>query len=293
MSPRPVRLVPFVAALALTVAGCGTSGGEPTAAGKIAVVASTNVWGSVAMAVGADAVTVKSIIEDPSADPHAYETKPVDAAVLTEAKLVIYNGGGYDDFITGLVDTSAKDARTIEAFALSGKQGNEHVWYDLPTVKTVANKIAEQLGAVAPDRRDTFADNARSFDAKLDELIAKAAKIGETRPGTKVAATEPIAEYLLQTAGAKDVTPEEFAEAIEEETDPPAAAFAAMIDLVSGRQVAVLVNNVQAETPVTKSLKEAATKAGVPIVDVTETLPQGVSSYVDWMARQVDALAKI
>ncbi|HEV2783260.1 MAG TPA: zinc ABC transporter substrate-binding protein [Actinophytocola sp.] len=301
MSPRSVRFgatVAGLAALSLVVAGCGSSdsppaSGAPAATGKIAVVASTNVWGSVAQAVGGDAVTVKSIIDDPSADPHSYEDKPEDATALAESRLVVFNGGGYDDFFTELVDTSGKDARRINAFEVSGKADgtNEHVWYDLPTVKAVADKIAEELGLIAPDKKGSFAGNARSFDAGLDELIARAAKIGADRPGAKVVFTEPIPEYLLEAAGLTNATPEEFSEAVEEETDPPAAAVGEITDLITGKQVAALVNNAQTETPVTKALKDAATKAGVPVVDVTETLPQGVTSYVDWMTGQVDALA--
>ncbi len=275
--------------LAVAVAGCGSSGNDPASGDKLAVVASTNVWASVVQAVGGDAVTVKSIIDDPSADPHAYESKPEDATALTAAKLVVFNGGGYDPFFNQMADTSAKDARRIEAFALSGKsEANEHVWYDLPTVKKVADKIAEELGVLDAAEKDTFAGNAKSFDAKLDELIAKAAKIGS---GAKVVATEPVAGYLIEGAGLTDATPEEFSEAIEEETDPPAGAVAEMTELVTGKRVAAVVNNAQTETPVTKALKESANKSGVPVVDVTETLPEGVTSYVDWMTRQVDALA--
>jgi zinc/manganese transport system substrate-binding protein len=277
--------------LAIAVAGCGSSDNDPGTGDKLAVVASTNVWGSVVQAVGGDAVTVRSIIDDPSADPHAYESKPEDAAALAAAKLVVFNGGGYDPFFNQMVDTSAKDAKRIEAFALSGKgEDNEHVWYDLPSVKKVADKIAEELGALDAARKDTFAGNAKSFDAKLDELIAKIAKIGGSQPGAKVVATEPVAGYLIEGAGLTDATPEEFSEAIEEETDPPAGAVAEITELVTGKQVAAVVNNAQTETPVTKALKESANKSGIPVVDVTETLPEGVTSYVDWMTRQVDAL---
>lgn len=282
-------------ALAIAVTGCGSSTSDPGSGGKgkLAVVASTNVWASVVQAVGGDAVSVTSLINDPSADPHGYEDKPADALALSEAKLVVYNGGGYDPFFSKLADASASGARRIEAFALSGKgdSANEHVWYDLPTVKKVADKIAEELGSLDAAKKDTFAGNARSFDGKLDELIAKAAKIGASRPGAKVVATEPVAGYLIESAGLIDATPSEFSEAIEEETDPPAAAVAEITELVTGKQVAAVINNGQTETPVTKALKESAGKSGIPVVDVTETVPEGVTSYVDWMTRQVDALA--
>jgi zinc/manganese transport system substrate-binding protein len=286
-----MRLATGVAVLALALAGCGSSTGAPAADGKIAVVASTNVWGSVVEAVGGDAVKVTSIIDDASADPHAYQDKPSDAVALQESKLVVYNGGGYDDFFGRMADASAKDAKRIEAFAGKPDGANEHVWYDLPTVRTVAGKIAEELGAIDAAKKDTFATNAQNFGAKLDELTKKAAGIGAAKPGAKIVFTEPIPEYLIEAAGLTNATPAEFSEAIEEETDPPVAAVVETTDLIKNKQVVALINNAQTETPVTKKLKEEANSSGVPVVDVTETLPEGVTSYVDWMTKQVDALA--
>jgi zinc/manganese transport system substrate-binding protein len=299
---RPLSVAAGLAAFAVVVAGCGSSDSPSSGdtstgntASKINVVASTNVWGDVVQAVGGDAVAIKSIVSDPSADPHSYEDKPETAASVSEAKLLVYNGGGYDDFFTKLVDTAGKDAKEVVAFdvAAKGPSGstNEHVWYDLPSVKKVADKIAEELGAIAADKKDTFTSNAKVFDGKLDELTTKAEKIGKDKPGAKVVFSEPIPEYLVEMAGLENATPEEFSEAIEEETDPPAAAVAEVTDLVTGKKVAAVLNNMQTETPVTNALKEAANKSGVPVVDVTETVPQGVTSYVDWMTKQIDSLA--
>jgi zinc/manganese transport system substrate-binding protein len=295
MSPRLAWSVAGAATMAVVLAGCSSSSNaEPQQqGGKIAVVASTNVWGSVVQAIGGDQVDVKAILNDPSADPHSYQSSATDATALKNAKLAVYNGGGYDDFFTQLVGESGKDARKIVTFELSGKpEGtNEHVWYDLPSVKKVADKVAEELGAIAPDRKDAFLANAKTFDTRIDELVAKAGRIGKTKPGQKVVVTEPVADYLLETAGVQNVTPAEFSEAIEEETDPPAGAIAETSDLVRNKQVAALVNNGQTETPVTNQLDDAAKSAGVPIVQVTETLPEGVTGYLDWMTKQVDALS--
>ncbi|MGB3442995.1 MAG: zinc ABC transporter substrate-binding protein [Actinophytocola sp.] len=278
-----------VAAVAMLATGCGGGTSDAAADGKIAVVASTNVWGSVAAAVGGDGVRVRSLINEPSADPHSYADKPEDATLLTESKLVVYNGGGYDDFFAKLADAAGTDAKRIVAYDVSGfpEGENEHVWYDLPTVTKVADKVAAELGAIDPGNKDTYAANAKAFNARVDEVATKAAAI----PDGKVVATEPVAKYLLDAAGLTDVTPPEFSEAIEEETDPPVAAVADTMDLVSGKQVVALVNNDQAESNVTNRLTEAATTAGVPIVSVSETLPPGVTDYVEWMTKQVAALA--
>ncbi|MFL6120259.1 metal ABC transporter solute-binding protein, Zn/Mn family [Actinophytocola sp.] len=277
-----------ITAVALVVAGCG-GGSDASADGKISVVASTNVWGSVVQAVGGAAVSVRSLINDPSADPHSYQDKPEDATLLTDARLVVYNGGGYDDFFTKLVDAAGANARRISAYELSGHPDgeNEHVWYELATVKKVADRVASDLGALDPGHRGTYAGNAKAFDAKLDTLATRAAAI----PDSKVVSTEPVAHYLLQAAGMTDVTPSAFAEAIEEETDPPVIAVAETNDLVAKKQVVALINNAQAETNVTNQLLATARTAGLPVVDVAETLPPGVTGYVEWMTKEVDSLA--
>jgi zinc/manganese transport system substrate-binding protein len=284
---RPSRLVPIAVAVALAAAGCGT-GGEAADDGRIAVVTSTNVWGSVVTAVGGAEVDVTALIDDPSADPHSYADKPEDATRMTSAKLVVYNGGGYDDFFTKLVDAAGSDAKRIDAYQVSGHPDgeNEHVWYEFATVKKVADKVAAELAAIDGANKDTYAANARTFAGKVDELATKAAAL----PDGEVVATEPVAKYLLDAAGLTDVTPPDFSEAVEEETDPPVVAVADTTDLITGRQVVALVNNNQAETAVTNQLADAAKRAGVPIVNVSETLPPGVTDYVEWMTEQLDAL---
>jgi len=323
-----VRAVPVLgglvltAGLVVTLTGCGSdSGAAGDTGGAIAVVASTDVWGSVAARVGGDAVAVESLVDNSSGDPHAQPDRPSDMVAVADADVVVYNGGGYDEFFSKLVDSSGADVPSVNAFELSGHadeaaheeedghagetddhdQGqdhghdhgavNEHVWYDLPTVSTVADALAERFSAIAPDQRDEFTANAEALTADLDALLVKAADIGKANPGAKVLATEPVAYYLLEAAGLTDATPAEFSEAIEEETDPPLAVVAETTELLDRRQVAALVNNAQTETPVTNSLTDAATSADIPVVNVTETLPDGVTDYVEWMTSTVDALA--
>ncbi|WP_158848232.1 metal ABC transporter solute-binding protein, Zn/Mn family [Saccharothrix deserti] len=309
MTVRNVLLGAVAAATAVALTACGAQD-TPAASGSgtIKVVASTNVWGSVVKAVGGDDVEVTSIINDPSGDPHSYESKPADVAAVRDAKLVIFNGGGYDDFFSTLVGEGGT-AKKIETFAVSGKAAeeepetsgepeptgeeahdhavNEHVWYDFETVRKVADQAAADLGAIAPDKKATFETNAKDFGTKLTELEQRVEGKGA---GKKVVATEPVAHYLLDTAGVEDVTPESFSEAVENETDIPAAALADVTRLIGEKQITALVNNVQTENAGTKQVVDQAKTAGVPIAEVTETLPEGVTGYLDWMTKQVDSL---
>ena len=289
------RALSGLLALALVLPACGAQEGpaEPSA-GTIPVVASTDVYGAIVQAVGGDRVTVTSLIDDPATDPHSYEAPPAAAAAVARARLVVVNGGGYDDFAERL--TPAPDAKVIDVVALSGLTApangelNEHVWYSLPTMKTLAGRIATDLGAADPAGAAAFTANADAFGTRVDELSARVAALKAAHGGERIAVTEPVPLYLTDAAGLVDATPLEFSEAVEEDADPPAAVVAATLDLFRADPVRVLLVNAQTRTAVTDQVEQAARAAGVPVVEVGETLPSGTGDYVDWINGQLDAL---
>lgn len=293
---RAAHVISTVAATVLLgVAGCGSTDQQASGNDRLTVVASTDVWGSVARTVAGDAADVEPIIDDPSADPHSYESTPTDAAEVTNADLVVFNGGGYDEFMSQILQ-EAGSKPTVEAFALvqetpaDDSEPNEHVWYDLAVAQGVAQQIAEKLGQLAPAQAQQLTARAQTFRTEIDGLAGKLSSIAASHGGQRVAMTEPLAQYLVTAAGLVDATPPEFLQAVEEETDPPAAAFAATQELFTQRQVQVLIYNPQAETPVTSQIRAAAEAAGIPVVTMTETLPEN-TDYHGWMSAQIDALS--
>jgi zinc/manganese transport system substrate-binding protein len=303
---RPPRLAVAAAAFAILAGAVGCGAQQDTAApdDRLQVVASTDVWAGVVQAVAGDAVEITTIMDDPAADPHSYEASPADAADVAGADLVVFNGGGYDEFMDRFLAQSG-DKPTVEAVALAkeephaaeefgahthGDGANEHVWYDLPLVATVAEQVAEKLGRLAPAQAEQFTAAATTFGNGIDDLSAKVAGIAGKHAGAKVAMTEPVAFYLVEAAKLDDRTPRQFTEAVEEETDPPAAATAATRDLLTKRQVQMLIYNPQTETPVISQIRDTAKSAALPVVTMTETMPVG-STYLKWMSGQIDALS--
>lgn len=294
--------------VALVAAGCGTDAGpatsasaseEPAAAGaggQISVVASTDVYGSIAAAVGGERVDVTSIIDDPNADPLEYEATPADAAAVAEAQVVIMNGNGYDEFMSQLVEAAGNVETVLDVSQLSGLQPadgegefNEHVWYSLDTVRALAETLAADLGEASPEDADTFAGNAEEFSGQVDALKEQVADISSASQGARVAVTEPLANYLLDEAGVENPTPEEFQEAIEEGNDPSAAVLQEMLALFGDDPVQALILNTQTQSAVTDQVREAAEAAEVAVVEMSETLT--TPDYVDWMGGQIQALA--
>ncbi len=172
----PCRLALLTSASLALLAGCGDSSdaadGKSTSA-RVAVVASTNVYGDIVRRVGGDRVDVTSVISDPDQDPHSYEADPQNQLALSKAKVVVENGGGYDDFVDRMLRSGRNDsARVINAVAVSGKTApkggelNEHVWYDFPTVAKVADRIAAALARGRPGRRRRLREERRRLQVE-------------------------------------------------------------------------------------------------------------------------------
>ncbi|MCB5293087.1 metal ABC transporter solute-binding protein, Zn/Mn family [Arthrobacter sp. SO3] len=313
--PAARSIVAALAGLSVLLTACAPTSGNPQGSsdGTVDVVASTSVYGNIVAAIGGDKVKVSSIITRTSQDPHSYEATTQDKLAVSKAELVVENGGGYDDFIHKLADDTGLDhGRVLNAVELSGlaPEGtagpsapnadghahghagfNEHVWYSLPAMGRLADAVAAKLSELEPSSAGNFRSNAAAFKDSLGGLEAKLAGIRASAGGASVAVTEPVPLYLLDAAGLKNQTPDGYTAAIEEDTDVPPAVLKAATDLMASGSIRLLAYNPQTEGPQTIAVKNAAAAAGVPVVNFSETLPDG-KSYLQWMADNVDNIGK-
>ncbi|BDI24176.1 metal ABC transporter solute-binding protein, Zn/Mn family [Herbiconiux sp. L3-i23] len=325
----PALVLALPAALVLSSCAASPAGSDGDAASRdaLSVVASTDVWGDIASSIGGDAVEVTSIIDSPDKDPHEYEATARDQLALSRADLVIENGGGYDPFIDTLLSASDSDPAVIDAVEVSGlAEGgevdhdhdhaeddahgdaaasssedehdghghiegfNEHVWYDLHTAEAVAEEIAHQLSDLDPDGAAGYEERLDAFLAGLDPTIEQAHALHEVLEGREVIVTEPVPAWLFAELGLENVSPDEFTEAVEEDSDVPAASLQRVLDLISGGGISLVAYNEQTATAQTERVRDAADEAGVPVVDFTETLPDGMD-YAAWMKDNVQRVA--
>lgn len=277
----------------LPLGGCSSS--PDLAPGVVRVVASTNAWGSVAAAVGGRWVAVTSLIDGPNQDPHSFQASARTLLAVKQAGLVIENGGGYDDFMAGLVASAHASAPVINAVDVSGHRAppggalNEHVWYDLASAGRVADRVSLLLGRLEPAHRGEFERNAARFRSGLERLQAAQGEVRDAWGGTPVAITEPVPLYLLEAMQLPNLTPPEFSESIEESGDVSPRSLADMLALLADHKVALLVYNEQSAGPVTVEVRSAAEQAGIPVIPVTETMPPG-KTYLTWMADTIDRI---
>jgi zinc/manganese transport system substrate-binding protein len=270
--------------------GARTASAAPA---RIAIVAAENFYADVVGQIAGDHAILTSIISDPNADPHEYETNSRDVAAIARARLVIVNGIGYDGFMTKLLRASPNPAREVIVVAsLAGRKDgdNKHLWYDPDTMLRLARAVTDVLARIDPDDARSYRDWLRLFETSYKPFTDKVASLRGKIAGTPVAVTEPVFNYMAEALGLRVLTPEEFQRAIEEGEDPPARAMAEMEDQLRARKVKVLMYNTQTVTPITEKIKRDAKRFGVPVVGVSETLPARATNYQRWMIAQLDAL---
>ncbi len=107
-----------------------------------------------------------------------------------------------------------------------------------------------------------------------------------------MATTEPVADYMLQAAGAVNLTPFAFQADIMNGVDPSAQDVAAERSLLTQHKVRALVYNEQVTDSLTESFVALARSNGIPVVGVYETMPEPGYHYQSWMLAEMEALQR-
>lgn len=183
-----------MAGAAAVTAGCG-GGEDAAAAGKVDVVAGFYPLQFIAEQVGGDAVQVTNLAK-PGAEPHDLELSPQQVARLADADLVVYLKGfqpAVDQSVALEARDSSFDVASVEplldaADAEEDSHGHEsepspaatskpaggnkdpHVWLDPIRLAAIADRLADRLSTVDPDRAAGFKAHAAALRAQLEQL---------------------------------------------------------------------------------------------------------------------------
>ncbi|MGA7193969.1 MAG: zinc ABC transporter substrate-binding protein [Anaerolineales bacterium] len=286
-------LVVAMLSLALALNACsGASASSTNNAGTVSVVAAENFYGDIVQQLGAGHVSVVSILSDPNADPHEYESSVQDGVAVSKAQLVIENGADYDTWMDKLLAASPNSNRivlTAANVASNPLPDNPHLWYGIDNIQTIAQNITADLEKLDSAHKADYDAALTKFQTSLGPIQQKIAEIKNKYNGTPVGLTETIFLYQTQPIGLKVMTPFEFEKAVAEGNDPPADTVVTANDQVTNHQIKVLIYNVQTVTPITTNLQNEAKQNNIPIVPVSETMPAG-KTYQSWMLDQLNNL---
>jgi zinc/manganese transport system substrate-binding protein len=275
------------------LSACETTAlGATSSDGKIQIVAAENFYGDMAQQIGGDHVEVSSILSDPNVDPHSYESNVNQVKAIARAKIVIANGGGYDDWMDNLLESTGTTDRTvIKGFDIATIKllANEHVWYNPENAKTIAAEIAKTLKTIDAAHAADYTKNLQTFDAAVGKVEQKIAEIKARYAHTPVGLTETIFLYQTSLMDLNVLTPFAFQKALAEGNDPPANSVITTANQVNQHQIKVLIYNQQTQSAVTNTLQSDARQQSIPVIPVTETMPVD-KTYQSWMLAQLDAL---
>ena len=289
-----------LAALPASLASCGASARSASVGGAIVAVGAENQYANVIEQVGGRYVRTTAIESNPNTDPHSFEASPSVAEVVSAARLVVQNGLGYDTYMERIESASGgvgsnSSRKVIDVQKLLGlpdSTSNPHLWYKPGTMAAVAKALATSLSQLQPAHAAYFRANATAFERSLSPWYRAIKSFAAVYPGTPVATTEPVGDYLLEAAGTVNLTPFGLQADIMNGVDPAPQDVTLQNGLFSDHRVRVFVYNQQVTDSLTESFLQAAKRAGVPVVGVYETMPAPGYDYQSWMLAEVRALRR-
>lgn len=289
-------------AVMLVIAGC-TSDSERSGVGAaptgdcptapVRVVVSVVQWGDIVDQLGGDCAQVTTIVASSASDPHDYEPTPADSVEFEGAQLVVVNGLGYDSWATKAVETLSPAPAVVDGGEVVGlsEGDNPHIWYGPEYVTEVAAAITAELTRRSPDAAGYFADRQAEWTTSMQPYRDEITKIRSASAGRTYGATESVFDYMATAVGLENVTPQGYQNAAANGSDPAPADVNAFLKSLQQSKMSVLIYNTQTEGPAPEQIRRAAEAADVAVVDVTETVPPGTDSFVEWQVNQLRALA--
>ena len=224
---RRASLMMLFAATLFPLASCTdpTSGSsQPEATDKLQVVTTFLPITDFTLAVAGDHAEVTQLLP-PNVGPHDYQAKPQDAQSLAEADVLIENGLGIEEFLTGLIDNagnsdlvlvdSSEGVATIPTMddAHSEEEDHEesehhshgafdpHIWLDPKKAMQQVGNIRDALIAADPAGEKIYTANADAYLQELQQLDEKISAALAPYAGQTFVSYHDFAEHFARSYG--------------------------------------------------------------------------------------------
>ncbi len=215
----------FVATL-LPLASCTSANSVGLKAGeaeKLRVVTTFLPITDFTLAVAGDRAEVTQLLP-PGVGPHDYQAKPQDVQSLAEADVLVENGLGLEDFLTGLIDNAnnpdmvvvdssegiatlpAADDGHSDADAHEGSEHQHsefdpHIWLDPKKAIQQVGNIRDALVAVDPAGEAIYAANADAYIQQLQQLDKEISVALAPYAGQTFVSHHDFAEHFARSYG--------------------------------------------------------------------------------------------
>ncbi len=305
---RTLRLATYTSLMVIGGLASGAS------AADLKVVASFSIIADLAKNVGGDLVEIKTLVPV-DGDAHTYEPRPVDAASLSEANVVLVNGLGLEGFMSRLIETSGTKAPVIEvsksvkplkgegeehegehAKADQDHEGHHHGEFDPHAWQAISNgeiyvgNITDAFCKADKANCVTFTANSKAYLAKLKALDKDVRSEIAAVPKNKrtIITSHDAFGYFEHEYGLKFLAPE----GISTEAEASAADVAKLVDQVrQDKASAVFVENITNPRLIEQIAKETGLKVGGTLYSDALSGPDGpASTYIDMFLHNVKTM---
>jgi zinc/manganese transport system substrate-binding protein len=278
----------------------------------IDVIASFSILADFTRNVAGDRARITALV-GPGGDAHVYTPSPADAKKVSDAKLVVVNGLGFEGWLPRLVKSSGGKATVVEATKGikpreadddgdshdhgKGKghdHGDEHVdphaWQSVANAKIYVGNIRDALIAADPEGTETYRANAEAYLAKLGalegEVRESVAKIPAKR--RKVISTHDAFGYFAAAYGITFIAPQ----GVSTESEASAKDVAKIIKQIKGEKIpAVFLENVSDPRLMRRIAAETGAKVGGTLYSDSLTAENGEApTYIDMVRHNIKAL---
>jgi len=265
---------------------------------KLKVLATFSILADFVRNVGGDRTEVAALVGSNN-DAHVYAPAPADAKKVTDAKVVITNGLGFEGWMTQLVQASGSKAMIIVATKgiavrrAAGGHGDSdpHAWQSAANANVYVANIRDALTAADPAGADAYRAHAAAYLARLDALDAEVKQAVAAIPADRrrVISTHDAFGYFQQAYGIEFIAPQ----GVSTEAEPSARDVARIITQIKRQKIpAVFLENITDPRLMQRIAQETGARIGGKLFSDALTEEGGEApSYIEMMRHNIKQIS--
>lgn len=271
----------------------------PLASAQLKVVSLHPLIGDLLRQVGGEKIHVVDLI-GVNGDPHSFEPQAKDLAAAEGVEIYFVSGMGLETYLPKLKGILGERARIVEVGAtlpaLHGAcdhddhEGHNHEidphwWHSVDHFRRATSIVLDELSKASPADAETFAANAASYRAKLDELEkwVKREVTRIPRDARKLATAHAAFQYFCEAYGFEPFS----VQGINREQMPDAITLAKLISTLEKEEVVAIFPERESNPKILQSLtRDTGIKLGGELI----ADGRGVTSYTAMMRENVSTI---
>lgn len=271
----------------------------PLASAQLKVVSLHPLIGDLLRQVGGEKVHVVDLI-GVNGDPHSFEPQAKDLAAAEGVEIYFVSGMGLETYLPKLKGILGERARIVEVGAtlpaLHGACDHEdheghnheidpHWWHSVDHFRRATSIVLDELSKASPADAETFAANAASYRAELDELEkwVKREVTRIPRDARKLATAHAAFQYFCEAYGFEPFS----VQGINREQMPDAITLAKLISTLEKEEVVAIFPERESNPKILQSLtRDTGIKLGGELI----ADGRGVTSYTAMMRENVSTI---